>query len=622
MEAAFNGDTAEVRAAIDNGANVDAKDENGVTALIYAATSGHLEIARLLVANGAKIELADGQGMTPLIEAVANEHLDLAEFLLAKGADINAANGDGDTPLLFAVSKDRSDIVRLLLDKSAKVDAKNKGGVAALVEAALKDYVDTARVLLEKGAKIDIQDNDGATPLITAVLHGNQDMVELLLDKGANVAIKDADGQTALDYAARGVNDGIVTAIQRAIHGPGWQPPQQAPPATPAPLVIVQAPPQRPPPKSIPWGFLLGGAAAALASIGALHWRSRGQARQDLEAQKQADMANVRALMRVDPLKACEALGSFERDYGGLHDFSGEELYSVYQARDRLKKMDPAKAARAAQDGARRAAIADVRALMQADPPKALGALLEMQRGHGDISMFIGEELGRLYEACGREQDLLGGEIRLDNSQVLGIASYWSRRGKHAAAVAIVCAEPWLSAFPTLEDGCEEVVAIYDRAGQVEDFFTKICVNKGREFLTAYAEAFLGLGRAREALRTIELVRVKDRDDKAVMAAALAADGQPELALKTLGGMAKHDWSCAEWTAYFYISLGSGRADEAREAYERIRIIRPLRRDPRRHYAMARASEQAREQGLASQIYGAFRQAGFSYKDALGRGQG
>ena len=68
------------------GADWDAKDEEGDTALCLAASQGHAELVGLLLSAGADVELRGREGATPLVEACIGGHLDVLKLLLNKGA--------------------------------------------------------------------------------------------------------------------------------------------------------------------------------------------------------------------------------------------------------------------------------------------------------------------------------------------------------------------------------------------------------------------------------------------------------------------------------------------------------------------------------------------------------
>ena len=114
-DAAYDGDLAGVQAELDKGADVNAKNESGVTPLLWAAWKGHKEVAELLIANGADVNSKNDRGMTPLHQAALGGHKEIAELLLANGAGVNAiivsAPFQGKTPLDWA-NGETADLLR------------------------------------------------------------------------------------------------------------------------------------------------------------------------------------------------------------------------------------------------------------------------------------------------------------------------------------------------------------------------------------------------------------------------------------------------------------------------------------------------------------------------------
>lgn len=202
-EAAKLGQVDVVRALLAQGADVNAKDTHGGSALEAAAFAGNADIALVLLERGAEVNSKDKYGNTALMCAAFNSKTDVVRLLLKRGADIHAKANNGDTALLMAAKfEGREDVVRVLLDGGADVSAKDEAGFTALLAAAYAGKPDVVRLLLDRGAKVNAEcDNNGYTALMWAALKGKADTVKVLLDKGADINSVNADGDTALSLA-------------------------------------------------------------------------------------------------------------------------------------------------------------------------------------------------------------------------------------------------------------------------------------------------------------------------------------------------------------------------------------------------------------------------------------
>jgi ankyrin repeat protein len=125
------------------------------TRLIEAAQRGDLDKATKSLSNGANPNAKDEDGETPLHWASAQNHLDIVELLLAiNEIDVNALNYAGNTPLHQAVAAGNDEISRELIAHSAKVDVKNASADTALDLAIRKKNWTVVETLRRAGARL------------------------------------------------------------------------------------------------------------------------------------------------------------------------------------------------------------------------------------------------------------------------------------------------------------------------------------------------------------------------------------------------------------------------------------------------------------------------------------
>ncbi|KAM5349335.1 hypothetical protein ACJ41O_005840 [Fusarium nematophilum] len=214
--AADNGDEVVVRLLLDRGAHTEAADEEGQTPLWVAAANGHEAVVRLLLERGANTEAADKiEGWTPLWWAAEKGHEAVVRLLLERGAHTEAADEGGWTPLGMAAEKGHKPVVRLLLDRGADTEAADKiWGRTPLWQAAEKGHEAVVRLLLERGAHTEAADEGGWTPLGMAAEKGHKPVVRLLLDRGADTEAADKIwGRTPLWGAAAKGHEAVVRLL-------------------------------------------------------------------------------------------------------------------------------------------------------------------------------------------------------------------------------------------------------------------------------------------------------------------------------------------------------------------------------------------------------------------------
>jgi uncharacterized protein len=155
-EAARRGDSQAVRALLKQGADVNAAEGDGTTALHWAARAGDAELVQMLIYAGANVKAATRLGAyTPLMMAAQAGHPAAVAALIAGGSDLKATSTTGTTALMFAAQSGDTRTVTMLIEGGSDVNAKETAmGQTPLMFAAAYNRVDVVKLLLAKGADI------------------------------------------------------------------------------------------------------------------------------------------------------------------------------------------------------------------------------------------------------------------------------------------------------------------------------------------------------------------------------------------------------------------------------------------------------------------------------------
>ncbi len=114
LTAAKKGDASAVKAALAEGADVNAKDKQDETALILAAKNGDLPLVKILAEAKADLNAAGRSTLTALHVASQRGDFEMAKYLIAQGANINARSSLGWTPLSLAMLNNHTELATLL----------------------------------------------------------------------------------------------------------------------------------------------------------------------------------------------------------------------------------------------------------------------------------------------------------------------------------------------------------------------------------------------------------------------------------------------------------------------------------------------------------------------------
>jgi ankyrin repeat protein len=262
------------KALVDAKADINARNDRGMTPLSAAAILENVEAVNALLAAGADPNVVDDNARSALMAASHEGCLDAVSALIAAGADVNHMCSSGTTPLLLAISRRNVDMVSALIAAGADVNhvafdrtalddaAKRHGAMIAILNEAgaltwedlmvktnellYRDITESDKIILnielidqasdkdkENALKFYVTSNSltmvksllaaGVNPslrfrrwslLCESSSKGNTDIVEALLAAGADITFKDrGDGKTALQHAAKNKHREIVALL-------------------------------------------------------------------------------------------------------------------------------------------------------------------------------------------------------------------------------------------------------------------------------------------------------------------------------------------------------------------------------------------------------------------------
>ena len=195
-----------VQAIIDHGADVNAVNNRGQSALWFACCDGQNACVKILLDAEADPNIADKYGDSCLHAAMHGHCSTMTiQEILDHGAHVNTVNKDRATPLLLACSGEQTDCVELLLSLGADPNIADTDGDTRIL-SAIEGYcsVNTMQSLINYGAKVNATNNKGMTALLKACAYRQMDVVKVLLETGADPTIVDDAHYSSLHAAVDG----------------------------------------------------------------------------------------------------------------------------------------------------------------------------------------------------------------------------------------------------------------------------------------------------------------------------------------------------------------------------------------------------------------------------------
>jgi ankyrin repeat protein len=192
------------------GANPNARNTSGKTALMAAASYGNRAMIKPLIDRGADPNIQDNDGRTALMAATTAKFQSTIEELVEAGANLNVKNKQGMTasdlakgnPGMAEHFKPQNKINEIMRRaKHGKISEKDWKIIQGLIKK--KSISDANPTNVNGSVNVNSTDSHGNTLLHLAVMSNKPDMVKLLIDAGAYINQPDRSGQTAFTLAAK-----------------------------------------------------------------------------------------------------------------------------------------------------------------------------------------------------------------------------------------------------------------------------------------------------------------------------------------------------------------------------------------------------------------------------------
>ncbi|UJP11441.1 ankyrin repeat domain-containing protein [Microbacterium sp. KUDC0406] len=189
---------------------------------LTAAAAGDLDGVRAALADGADKNAVDEEEATAILHAARGGHLDVVRALISEGVDIDAQDQTCSNPFLFGCINDQLELVTIMAEAGADLKRLTRMGGNGLTPAAEKGHLEVVRYLLENTrVNVNLTNNLGWTALIETIILGDggpvrQQIVELLLAHGAKPGMPDPWGTSPADLARERGYDEIVAILERA----------------------------------------------------------------------------------------------------------------------------------------------------------------------------------------------------------------------------------------------------------------------------------------------------------------------------------------------------------------------------------------------------------------------
>ena len=224
FDAVERGDVKSAELMLKKGADINAKNHAGRTALHIAVISGNTDMLKLILSRNPDINAQDDTiGVTPLALAASRKYTDGVRLILSHNPSLE--KGTFTMPLSFiAMDSDSKEILILLCDAgmslSVTIDSyESTSNVTCLMYAIVSERTESVKFLLSRDADVNIPDTNGDPAIIWALFYDKPDIAKILIDSGKKINYRTTGSgapKGALDLAESKGFDEIAKLILKA----------------------------------------------------------------------------------------------------------------------------------------------------------------------------------------------------------------------------------------------------------------------------------------------------------------------------------------------------------------------------------------------------------------------
>lgn len=223
MLACTNGSSSMIQKLLEVRANPNQAQWMGVTPLMICSRSGSVEGVKLLLTQGADVNARDvRRGQTALMWAASRQHPEVASVLTEYGADadLKTRMPDDITPrefITYGVKRRDPTRTDIIADDEVHLETtSSRGGFSALMFAARKGDMEMAKVLIAAGADVNVSSAEYGNALVVAAVNNHKDFALYLLSQKVDPNVNDRWGFTPLHYSLHsGIN--IINTSRKSI---------------------------------------------------------------------------------------------------------------------------------------------------------------------------------------------------------------------------------------------------------------------------------------------------------------------------------------------------------------------------------------------------------------------